>query len=92
MKLQVVFNTDGRGPSLFRLDADAYHIDPRLGTLTITRRSETLNVQEPIVVYAAGSWRSIADVGALSAAIAAADVVPKATSETPRRREEERQV
>ena len=90
MKLRVVFNTDGHGTSLFELEASAYHIDPRTGALTVTG-FDSGGAPSVIVVYAAGTWRSIADVGALAAAIDAAKSTPKATSETPRRRQEVRQ-
>jgi hypothetical protein len=72
------------------IEADAYIIDPKLGTLTIgnfIKDAAGVAVgREDIVVYAPGAWRSIADVGALAAA-----VVKEAPSEDPRRRQEARQ-
>lgn len=68
MKLRVTMNSPvGREPVVgIELEADGWDIVPSVGTLTIRRANE------PLVVYAPGVWRSIADVGALAAAVAAA--------------------
>jgi hypothetical protein len=93
MKLRVIFNTGVTGPqavNLIELEATGYTIDPRLGTLSILR--QVGQAHEVAVVYAAGVWRSVADVGALQTAIAAARPPPEAAQrENPRRSQEARQ-
>jgi hypothetical protein len=98
VRLKVTFHVPANvGPAMAdilirgqELEADAYHIDPRLGTLTISK-VETAGVVNALVVYAPGVWRSIADVGALNAAIAATRSTPEQVSENPRRSQEARQ-
>lgn len=92
MKLRVIFNTGGppqQAVNLVQLEAAGYTIDPRLGTLSILR--QVGQAHEVAVVYAAGVWRSVADVGALSEAIAAAAAPPDTVRENPRRSQEKRQ-
>jgi hypothetical protein len=85
MKLRVTLNAATGGAVAVELEASGYLVDQRLGTLTIGSATETL------VVYAAGVWRSIADVGALAAATAAATPKAEVASENPRGREKARQ-
>ena len=88
MKLRIFLNTGNpRLPvDIVELDAGAYHIDPRLGTLTIVRGSEQL------VVYAAQVWRSIVDVGAFKAAVEATRPPPEPARENTRRNQAPRPV
>lgn len=63
------------------LEAMSYHVDPRNGVLSIYTQNAQ-GTPEAIVVYAAGVWRSVMDVGALKKAI-------EGLNENPRRGSEE---
>jgi hypothetical protein len=67
------------------IEADFYQIDQRLGHLSILRVGKN-GAHETIIVYAAGVWRSIADVGAFTEATAR----PEAPSEDPGRHQKAR--
>jgi hypothetical protein len=59
-KITVTWSTRGVGNGAHTYDGCAFHINERAGTLTIVKGTEI------IMVYAAGCWQHVADVGALT--------------------------
>jgi hypothetical protein len=100
MRLQVSLTTSAlrSGVHQVLLEADGWDIDPKLGTLRIFRNGSTVEggpiVPLIVVVYAAGVWRSVSDVGLMIKSIADAMDAPQSepARENSRRRQEARPI
>ena len=92
MKLRIQLNTVNRQIPVdyVEIEAHGYFRDPRDGSLSVTAMIDAR--PHELVVYAAGVWRSIIDVGAFKAAVDATRPPPELARENTRRNQAPRPV